>query len=550
MRIREPHASAAIRILIVLLLQIALASTLHAEIAFGCGSLGAGSNDYVAPDAAGRRADVLKQTMGGRALRVGCASVKYIDSTIGDPSAEIANSDKVVLAAARGRFATMYLVECYYQPGDGRFDLTPDRYDWYGVGRRIANRYRPGSAWLASQGITDWGIEVYEAFNEPNVPCYGQFVDTAIYRKALRDFARGIHSVSPSLKAIPGATYGDYLKAIAGLLNSDTLNGVDLHLYASKIGYQGAYTAHGQGTFDWAKGVFGITADIDLYVSETNFWKSDTTQTQDDAARDALTTWWACIGVTGTSGQPKCRMTLTWNPWNLYDPSHTSGWDWMEEVCLPMCDGSRDPWKGNERGRVFQMMLWLTKGMDVVSSDIKMDKPGGCAGETVCAGGGRRLWVWHNRADHTNHAGTTYTVTGIPSGSTKIEVFRYNSWTQTAAGDTGTPLPYRTVAVSGRTSVTIDNLPTEETLMFLASSGTSSARSVYDPSQKIPGRAFRMRKPETMEVLSLDGRVIARAVPNHSRLTEGNPALPAPGAYLERRNDTVSSSPRVIIIDR
>jgi hypothetical protein len=95
--------------------------------------------------------------------------------------------------------------------------------------------------------------------------------------------------------------------------------------------------------------------------------------------------------------------------------------------------------------------------------------------------------VWHNRNGSTNHAGTTFTVKGIPAGAAKVEVFRYDSWVQTNAGDTGTPAPYRSVTVSGQTSVTIDNLPAEETIMFLAAGGTPG-RSTYNGPHKIPGR--------------------------------------------------------------
>jgi hypothetical protein len=102
--------------------------------------------------------------------------------------------------------------------------------------------------------------------------------------------------------------------------------------------------------------------------------------------------------------------------------------------------------------------------MDIVSSALKT----GTAGETICTGSNKKLWVWHNRIDWTNKKGTSYTVSGIPANATRLDVYRYNSWSQPSAGDPGTPMPYLSYTLSGQTSYTINNLPTEETLMFLA----------------------------------------------------------------------------------
>ena len=79
-------------------------------------------------------------------------------------------------------------------------------------------------------------------------------------------------------------------------------------------------------------------------------------------------------------------------------------------------------------------------------------------GAFVLEGDGRRMWVWQNRKGWTDRPGPSYTVVEIPAGARRLEVYRWNSWSG----------PWRTVAVAGKRSVTVDGLETEETYMFLA----------------------------------------------------------------------------------
>jgi hypothetical protein len=62
------------------------------------------------------------------------------------------------------------------------------------------NRYSPNSQWLLSNNISDFGISVFTAFNEPE----GTNLPYSEYYYALLGLADGVHSVSPSLRVNPG----------------------------------------------------------------------------------------------------------------------------------------------------------------------------------------------------------------------------------------------------------------------------------------------------------------------------------------------------------
>lgn len=176
---------------------------------------------------------------------------------------------------------------------------------WYDIGRNFALRFSPNSAWLTNQGIYNWGVTVYQAINEPDltnntpptkwppVPLTG----TNSYYSALEGLADGVHSVNTNLAVVPGGwgspnAYGPingylcsgYAGAVAPLINSGKLAGIDLHTY-NDASYAPIVRSNGvptfnfspQYNFDQVKSANGITDDCGFYSTEFNF-KKDTTQ--------------------------------------------------------------------------------------------------------------------------------------------------------------------------------------------------------------------------------------------------------------------------------
>jgi hypothetical protein len=384
------------------------------------------------------------------------------------------------IAFTAGLSAPVCLVEYYFNNDPnwdgGAWRVPIDQYNWYEIGRALAQRFAPGSTWNVSKGHgATWGMVYYQTMNEPGNEGFNPApgLDMTKYHDAQKAFADGIHSVSAALKVSNGGfLHGDdgHGKALVDLYNNGTLSGMDEHDYVDNgsMNYgAGAGTGSAQSLLDdWMRPQCGITAqDMEFYSSEANFdnWRG---LSDDAVARCYMTHIWGTLGVVGPRGQPITRYYLAWQP---LDTEPRNG------LCSQI-----SPWLANSRGRIFQMNARLTKGMDIISSTPKT------TGEVILTGANKKMWVWHNRAGWSNKTGTSYTVAAIPSGSTKIDIFRYNSWSQTA-GSTGTPAPYRTMTLSGETSLTIDNLPTEETFMFLATGGTV-ARTAFNGPHKIPGR--------------------------------------------------------------
>ena len=160
---------------------------------------------------------------------------------------------------------------------------------------------------------------------------------------------------------------------------------------------------------------------------------------EDQAAKGFLTGIWDNLGVVKQDG--KTSATVFAFPWNLFN-------DARQDVEFGM-RLSFEPLVLSKRGQVLQRVLQLTKDMAFQSRD-----PRG-TGEYVLSGGGRKLWVWQDRAAWTNHPGKTYTVTGIPKQMTRLEVYGWDGLR-------------KTVPLSGQASVIVQDLPGDETYLFLA----------------------------------------------------------------------------------
>lgn len=326
---------------------------------------------------------------------------------------------------------------------------------WYNIGRDYATRWQPNSPYLLSQGISNWGVTVYSALNEPD-GTISLRVATNDYYNMLSGLADGVHSVNSSLKVVPGGfcsenahsdhTLMGYGTTIAPLLNSGKLDGIDLHTY-NDIYYAPIVWSNGTSTFNFSpqsdfdsiKTACGITNDINFYATEYNF-KTDANQgiNNELAAKRLLTDIWANVGVVKSNGTSATQLAMVWNL------TTTNG-------IYQMATDS-DPWTPNEKGKTFEMVMRLSDGLEYQ----KLDPKG--RGEFILTNAYKKMWVWQNYTNWSNIKGTNYMVTGIPEGYTTLEVYDWNSW----------DAPERSYTLTGETSYLVANLNQQETYMFVA----------------------------------------------------------------------------------
>ncbi len=363
--------------------------------------------------------------------------------------------DNIVLQShSAGQDLVFYFI--HYLEADG----DPGGYDkWFSIGQAFATRFGKNSAWLASQGYTGRGATTFMAFNEPwhNSKNW----DPEVFKNCLDGLGDGVHSVNPDFIVAPGGmpTYllpdrNPLIGAITPLLNDGSLDGLTFHLYNDTRRdrpWRMDYEFNSQAVFDTVKSYWGITADIYYHVTEY-MPKADE---EIDKARYFLMHTWSHLGVVGNNGQPVTRhiapylYTITNADHDQFSMAEN---DWL--------------WKGNGKGRIYQMVSRLTAGMQFTALD-----PRG-KGEFVLEGNNRKLVVWQNAVGWTDHPGSTFTIDDIPVSTTKLEVFRYDSWIQLHGGHGGIPDPYRSISLSGETSYTVSDLPEEECYMFMLYQGS------------------------------------------------------------------------------
>jgi hypothetical protein len=328
------------------------------------------------------------------------------------------------------------------------------RQEWAGIGRAFAERFRPNGTWGRENGVTNWGITLYSAWNEPDMSSFvdkntKKIPDPGPYIEAIKGLAEGVHAVDPSLKVMPGGfcspnashdwTLGGVGPMLAPLWNDGTLDAMDLHTYydVEYAPMEGNYKNSAQSNFDDVKKACGITRDIAFCATEFNYKKRAVTEEQ--AARGLLTGIWDNLGVVGNDG--KTPVALLAFPWNIFhDPKSDEHYGMSESLA---------PWRPTARGRVLKLVAELTRGMRFVSLDPRK------SGVFVLEGEGRKLWVWQNRKVWTDAPGASFTVTEIPEGTAKIEVYGWDGLRTT-------------VSLKGEKTCVIENLPGEETHMFLA----------------------------------------------------------------------------------
>ena len=348
------------------------------------------------------------------------------------------NLDQIVLDAYKHAIKPIILFS-----HDGKKAPIGNYRQWYNTGNAFAKRFAPNSPWLLSQGIKNWGIEVYSAKNEPGgtgFPIKG----SQSYYKLLEGLADGVHAVNPSLKAIPGGFrsrgdgYNTYLKAIAPLLNEGKLDGIDLHIYRNKWHFtnRNAYDYSAQSAFETAKKTAGITADINYYSTEFN--SHGDKLNDEDESKLFLTMLWDQLGVVKDSGEPATEFAMVWSLFNLTASDKRHG---MVKDLIS--------WKPAMRTDTMKLVLDLAKGMRITHRDPKGE------GKYVLNGKKKKMWVWQNYPGYTNKLGTKFTVTHIPKWATKLEVYGYDGLR-------------KSYSLSGKKFHNVTGLALEETYMFIA----------------------------------------------------------------------------------
>lgn len=365
-----------------------------------------------------------------------------------------------------------------WEPNMGSYDK------WYAIGRAFAERFQPNSQWLRSQGISNWGVERYVCLNEVwNTHFYNRPLTPLEHRDIIKGFADGVHSINPNFKVTTGGwTAGVYkdpptsgsnplFREIVPLLKNGTLYAFNLHQYwwGNHIPMTGHYENSAQYHFDQTKAAWGLPDSVKFVSTE---WNVNKHSTLPDYAPMYLSALWDLVGVTNSANGPatdfaKCFVVcLTTAEFN--EPDHD----------LALCTDI-SPWTPEVRGQIFRRVCNLTDGMQFISMN-----PRG-TGEYVLNGNNKKLWVWQNRTAWTNHPGTSFTVTGIPTSATRLEVHDYNGLR-------------RTITLSGQTSYTVTGLPTNQTLMFLAnasSGGTGQLDLIvtdvtWTPASPVTGNAI------------------------------------------------------------
>jgi len=228
--------------------------------------------------------------------------------------------------------------------------------------------------------------------------------------------------------------------AIADLWNNGKLDGIDLHTY-SDVEYApiaGTYKHSAQDNFDQIHIASKITRDINFYSTEFNFKKRLINETT--AAQGLLADIWDNLGVVNSAGKPCTKLALIWNLYNLD----------TQDTDYGIAKQLQPQWIGTERGKTLQMVLSITSGMEFESADPKR------SGEFVLVGGNKKLWVWQNRAQWTNHEETWYLVRNIPPGVSKLVVY---NWAGSIAE----------IQLKGVSEYNVTKLQTEQSYMFLAS---------------------------------------------------------------------------------
>jgi hypothetical protein len=358
--------------------------------------------------------------------------------------------DAAVLQAHAAGVTPMLLFEYYT-----RFDTPVGDYAvWHEIGNAFASRFMPNSAWWLTQGIKNYGITIYSAFNEPDID--KPLLAPKVYHDALKGLADGVHAANPLLKVVPGGiaapnsqrdfTSAGLGSAIADLLNDGTLDGVDIHDYNGRWAPLSDHNSSAQYYFDAVKKAWGVTRDINFYTTEFNYQQA-TPEGSDNAIGDSaaagylLTMTWDILGVVGNSGTSVTKLAFCWNLFDTMASDNSYG------SCTTL-----SPWQPTARGAAYSQVAHLTSGMTIVAADPYK------SGSYILASRDKKMWVWQDRVHWTNIPGAACTLTGVPKGAKTLQVYGWDGLR-------------KTIPLHGAATVEIDNLPGNETYMFMTDKG-------------------------------------------------------------------------------
>lgn len=361
------------------------------------------------------------------------------------------------LLAAHDYGLQPFLLIDYYDATVGKIE----DFDWFSIGQAFATRFQPNSPWLTAQGINNWGVEIYSIFNEPDLRSLWDTQDNGIgfdyqlYHDSMEAFADGVHAVNTRLKVIPGGfashresgdwTARGYGNAIGDLLNDGTLDGLHLHNYDS-LGKK-AWTAQEQ--FRRHKEAMGVTRDVNYYIDEFNNSRENKTGSA------FLTSIWDQLGVVGNAGngaEGKTKFALPFTL-NAIESEKNFGLAVDANASVP-----------SERVAVWKRLNELTQGMSFTQYSPNF------FGTYELAGNGKKMWVWQNRKAYTGFPGKSVVLHGVPTDATKVDIHTYQGL-------------YNTVTLQpGQTSISLDQLPENQTLMFVANgSQVTTPGGVFAP---------------------------------------------------------------------
>lgn len=366
------------------------------------------------------------------------------------------------LAVACHKYNIDLVVEIGWYANADWFDAL-DQYDWYQAGRKLAERFAPNSDWWLAQGVKDWGVRRYNVFNElawMNIK-NPELMTPQMFAQALKDYAAGVHSVDASLLVSlegfvaldnPNSQCSAYFHTIAPLYKDGTLSAFHAHHYRSPTSLNQRSSGSCTKYYETIVQRENLPPSVEYHNTEINC--RGFSETLDAEAAGLLTMLWDNLGLVNADGKPINQFTLVWNL--FHNESGTVNNHLNHSFCK-----QRYPWDGNLRGDLIQMVCKLTQGMGIVSSDPEK------TGMIVLKGQGKKMWIWQNRLGWSNLSGTSLRLGAIPTDAKRLSIYRYCSWRQ-AAGETGTPMPYRIIPLKSETRLVIEDLPPGETLMILA----------------------------------------------------------------------------------
>ncbi len=254
--------------------------------------------------------------------------------------------------------------------------------------------------------------------------------------------------VSTSGPVMPSGAIGKYvgnfdvpthvLHSIVDLLNDGTLDGIDIHTYWNDVTTVSDKLKNTQQyRYDLIKSDYGITRDIPFYTTEYNANHDD----ENIAAKSWLTLFWDVMGVRGSKGQYVVTTAMPFDLFILRNPSNSFA------MSFGMTEKT-SPWTPSVRGKLFQRLLLLTKGLDFVPFFSKG------TGQHLLTGNNKSLWVYTNAQNWAEKPGTSYLVKPIPNGASTLEIHDWQGL-------------QKSVSVAGKSEYLVTGLRIEETYMFL-----------------------------------------------------------------------------------